>query len=72
MEEKSKFSRETFINFEQLKSFFEDCWDADSFRYKIVDPDGQLTDRESMAYIKMALFLGGYYIDAYDEKIEKA
>jgi len=55
-----------------LKLFFEEEWNPDFFEFEIVDPDGELTEREKLAYIKMNYFVGGYYIDDYDEIIEKA
>jgi len=55
-----------------LKLFFEEEWNPKFFEYEIVDPDGDLTERQKLAYIKMNYFVGGYYIDDYDEQIEKA
>jgi len=59
-------------NVDTLKSFFEKSWNVDFFGYGIDYPGGQVTDREKAAYIKMAVFLIGDYIDIYDEKIDKA
>jgi len=55
-----------------LKFFFEEEWNHDFFEYGIYDPDGDLTKKQKLAYIKMSYFIADYYIDYNDEQIEKA
>jgi len=56
-------------NLDTLKFFFEKIWNVDYFDDESSYQGSQGTDREKMAYTKLAVFALGNHIDLYDEKI---